>query len=85
MFTAKQIKDRMEEQPFKPFRLCMSDGKTFDITNHAAAIVKRHFVEVGIDLDPDGIAADFDRCAIIHITRIRDLPRSKRQSAKGRK
>lgn len=73
MFNAEQIKKLMDAQPFKPFRICMSGGKTYDITNHDAAWVTRQYVEVGIDLDPKGIAGDVDRCAIIHITRISDL------------
>ncbi len=51
----------------------MSDGKSFDITNHDMAFVKRNAVEVGIDLDPKGFAEAFAECAIIHITRIEDL------------
>jgi hypothetical protein len=73
MVNAEQIKKLVDAQPFKPFRICTSDGKTYDITNHDAAFVKRQYVEVGIDLDPHGIAENFDRCAIMHITRIQDL------------
>lgn len=73
MFTATQIKERMDTQPFTPFRICMSDGKTYDITNHDMAFVKRNAVEIGLDTDPDGLAMQFANCAIIHITRIEDL------------
>jgi hypothetical protein len=73
MFNTEQIKKLMDAQPFKPFRICMSDGKTYDITNHDAAFVTRHYVEVGIDPNPRGISEEIDRCAIIHITRIEDL------------
>lgn len=73
MFSAQQLKDRMNSQPFRPFRLCLSDGKTFDITNHDAAFIKRNAVEIGLDADPNGLAERFVECAIIHITRIEDL------------
>ncbi len=73
MFSAQQLKDRMNSQPFRPFRLCLSDGKTFDITKHDAAFVKRNAVEIGLDADPNGLAERFVECAIIHITRIEDL------------
>jgi hypothetical protein len=73
MLNAQQLKDRINSQPFKPFRLCLSDGKTFDITNHAAAFVKRNAIEIGLDADPNGLAERFVECAIIHITRIEDL------------
>jgi hypothetical protein len=73
MFNAQQLKDRINSQPFKPFRLCLSDGKTFDITNHDAAFVKRNSIEIGLDADPNGLAERFVECAIIHITRLEDL------------
>lgn len=73
MFNAQQLKERMKSQPFKPFRLCLSDGKSFDITNHDAAFVKRNAIEIGLDADPNGIAERFVECAIIHITRIEGL------------
>jgi hypothetical protein len=36
MITAIEIKERMDAQPFKPFRLCLSGGKSYDITNPAS-------------------------------------------------
>ena len=73
MFTAKQIKEMMDAQPFKPFRICMSDGKIYDVPNHDAAFVTKNYIEVGLDLDVTGIAENVGRCAILHITRIDDL------------
>jgi hypothetical protein len=73
MFTAEQIKTLMTAQPFKPFRICMSDGKVYDVPNHDAAFVTRGYIEVGLDIDAGGIALNLARCAIIHITLIEDL------------
>jgi hypothetical protein len=73
MIDAQQLKDRINSQPFKPFRLCLSDGKIFDITNHDVAFVKRNAIEIGLDANPNGLAERFVECAIIHITRIEDL------------
>jgi hypothetical protein len=74
MFTALQIRERMKEQPFKPFRICMSDGRTFDVTNHDMAFVQRNTVRVGIDLDSNSFAERYAECAIMHITSIDDIP-----------
>ncbi len=73
MFTAKQIKEMMNAQPFKPFRIHLSDGSVHEVPNHDAAIVAHSSVEVATGLDTDGIAEWSTRCAIIHITRIEDL------------
>jgi hypothetical protein len=69
-----ELKERMELQPFKPFRICMSDGKTYDITNHDMMFVKRNAVLVGIDFDDNSIAERLVECALLHITRLEDIP-----------
>lgn len=74
MITALELKQRMDAQPFKPFRICMTDGKTYDITNHDMMFVKRNAVMVGLNFDADSIAERFAECAILHITRVEDIP-----------
>lgn len=76
MITAKQIRELLAAKPFKPFRICMSDGTHYDIANHDSAFVGKNTVEVGLNLDPDGFAEYFARCSILHITRLVDLPES---------
>jgi hypothetical protein len=76
MITAKQLRELLQARPFKPFRICMSDGAHYDITNHDMAFVGRNTVEIGLNLDPDGFAEYFARCSILHITRLEDLQES---------
>jgi hypothetical protein len=73
MMTAALLKQRMEAKPFRPFRLHLSDGKSYDVTNHDAMFVKRNVVEIGTDLDADSIAERFVRCSILHIPSVEDL------------
>ncbi len=74
--TAKQIRELLEAKPFKPFRICMSDGTSYEITHHDMAWVTKNTVEVGINLDADRLAEYVARCSILHITRLEDLPES---------
>ena len=73
MFSAKEIKQLMDADPFRPFKIYLSDGSSYQVPNHDAALVFRNFVEVGLNRDPDGILDTAVRCAIIHISRIEDL------------
>ena len=73
MINAVDLKERMNTQPFKPFRICMSDGKSYEITNHDMMFVKRNAVLVGMDLDDNSIAERLVECALLHITRIEDM------------
>ncbi len=77
MFTARQLKERMEEQPFRPFRIRMSNGQSYDIPNHDAAWVLRDSVEIGLDPDAAGMVSLTRRCAILHIASIEDIPTPK--------
>ena len=74
MITAKQIRELLDARPFRPFRICMSDGMQRDIIHHDMAWVLKGTVEVGINLDADGFAEYATRCSILHITRLEDIP-----------
>jgi hypothetical protein len=39
MFTALHFKERLNQYPFTPFRIYMSDGKQYDIPNHDVAMI----------------------------------------------
>jgi len=77
IITAEQLRARVNEQPFRPFRITMSDGRAFDVPNHDVAFVKKNTIEVGTNLDARSWAQKYVECAILHITSIADLPASK--------
>jgi hypothetical protein len=76
MFNAKFLRNLMNEQPFKPFRIHTRDGKSYDVTNHDNAMVTQNFIEVGIELNDDSIPGMVARCAILHITNVEDLKKT---------
>ena len=76
MIAAKQVRELLAAKPFRPFRICMSDGTHRDITHHDMAWVTKNTVEVGINMDADGFAEYVARCSILHITKLEDLPES---------
>ena len=74
MITAMQLRERMNENPFRPFRITLSDGRVFNVPNHDVAFVKRNSIEIGINLDSRSFAQKYVNCAILHITSIEDIP-----------
>ncbi len=70
MFTAKHIKGLMDANPFIPFKIRMSNGKTYDVPNHDAAFVSQNIVEVGTDMNSDNIPRHIVQCSILHIAEI---------------
>jgi hypothetical protein len=73
MFNAKQLKDFMDAKPFRPFKVLMSDGRSYEVPNHDAAFVTQNKIEIGLDLNRDGIARRSVYCAILHIARVEEL------------
>jgi hypothetical protein len=59
-------------RPFSPFRICMTDGRTYDVRHPDLLIVlrSRAIVGVGGDQVPD---RDED-VALLHVVRIEPLP-----------
>ena len=73
MFSAKDIKELMDAKPFRPFKVYLSDGSSYEVNNHDMAFVTKNNVEIGLHLDPDGIAERTVKCDILHISRIEEL------------
>jgi hypothetical protein len=73
MITVTELRERMQENPFKPFRVHTSDGKAYDITNHDMMFIKRNGVEIALDLDANAVAEKFAKVALLHITALEDL------------
>jgi hypothetical protein len=73
MFTAQQLREIMRANPFKPFRIHLTNGKTFDVPNHDSAFVGGSWIEVATRLDTHGFPEWSTRCAILHIAQIEDL------------
>lgn len=51
----------------------MTDGSIYDVPNHDAAFVTQSKIEIGLDLNKDGIARRSVHCAILHITQVEEL------------
>ena len=64
----------VRRQPFKPFRIHMSDGVSYDIRHPELVLVFPRRVVVVIPSDHrEGLMQDLHYCAILHITRREEL------------
>jgi hypothetical protein len=71
--TVQTFKKLLTQQPFQPFRLIMSSGKTYDVRHPEMAMLTRTDILVGIDIADDGVPAEFDICSLLHVTAIEPL------------
>lgn len=74
VFKADDFIDRLQEQPFIPFRIHMSDGSHYDVPHPELAIVfPRHLAVMIPSARRPGLMQKLRRCGIIHITRLENL------------
>ena len=54
----EDIREFLRRQPFRPFRLTLTDGRTYDVMHPELAMVGRSSMEVGLARpgDPENIA-----------------------------
>lgn len=68
--TYPTFRDLLFQRPFKPFRVVMSSGKTYDVRHPEMALLTRSDLLVGIDDADDEVPADFKICALLHVTAV---------------
>ena len=71
--TLQTFRDLLTQRPFRPFRLVMSSGQTYEVRHPEMAWLTRTDLLVGIDAADDGVPAEFKICSLLHITAIEPL------------
>ncbi len=67
------FKELLTQRPFKPFRLVMSSGQTYEVRHPEMALLTKTDILVGIDETDDGVPAEFKICSLLHVTAIEPL------------
>jgi len=71
--TVQTFRDLFNERPFKPFRIVMSSGQTYEVRHPEMAFVTKTDLLVGLDIEDDGVPASFKICSLLHVTAIEPL------------
>ncbi len=79
--TVQTFREILAQRPFKPFRLVMSSGQTYEVRHPEMAWLTRTSILVGLDDSEDGVPAEFKICSLLHVTAVEPLPSGSRQSA----
>jgi hypothetical protein len=68
---AEEIRKELRNQPFRPLRIYLSDGKTYDVKHPEMAFLTRSSIHVGIESKlGSGVADDYDLVSLLHVVRI---------------
>jgi hypothetical protein len=84
---AEDIQGLVRAQPFRPFRIHVSDGSHYDVRDPLFVLVWRLRVEIGLKPDEGGLPKKAVFVDPAHITRVTFLngqrPRRRRRSGRG--
>ena len=70
----EDIRELKDAQPFVPFRICLTDGKSYDVPHRDFVMVARTVIDIGIASSPGtGIYDQIVQVAPLHIVRIENL------------
>jgi hypothetical protein len=69
------IRMLLRRQPFRPLRITLTDGRTYDVLHPELALLGRSYMEVGLPKqeDPDNIADRLITISLLHIMQIEPL------------
>lgn len=81
--TVQSFRELLLQRPFKPFRLVMSSGQSYEVRHPETALLTRESILVGIDDSDDGVPAEFKICSLLHVTAVEPLSSSARQASDG--
>jgi hypothetical protein len=71
--TVQTFRELLSQRPFKPFRIVMSSGQTYDIGHPEMAWLTRSDILVGVKETDEGVPAEFRICSLLHVTAIEPL------------
>jgi len=71
----EDVREFLRRQPFQPFRLTLTDGRTYDVMHPELAMVGRSWVQVGLARpgDPENIAERLISVSLLDIMQIEPL------------
>jgi len=71
--TLQTFRELLAQRPFRPFRLVMSSGKTYEVRHPELAWLTRSDILIGVGETDDGIPAEFRICSLLHVATIEPL------------
>lgn len=74
--TVQIFRELLSHRPFRPFRLVMSSGQTYEVRHPEMAFLTRTDLLVGVGETEDGVPAEFRICSLLHVATIEPMSAS---------
>jgi hypothetical protein len=70
----EDIRELREAEPFVPFRICLTDGKSYDVPHRDFVMIARNVIDIGLARTTgEGIYDQIARISPLHIVRVENL------------
>ena len=63
----------LQQEPFRPFRLVMSSGQSYEVRHPEMALLTRSDLLVGVGNSKDGVPAEFRTCSLLHVATVEPI------------
>lgn len=73
-----------KKQPFRPFRVFLSDGAAYDVRHPEMILVTQREIAIGIERNGGELPFEMAYCDPIHVTRIEFIDRRRSNGARRR-
>jgi hypothetical protein len=81
MIKLEDLLERLQEAPFRPFRVNMSDGNAYAVRHPDQVMVFSHKLIIGMGGNGSRAFTRDVHCSILHIVSLEDLPAQPGQQA----
>jgi hypothetical protein len=83
---AEDIRRWQRRQPFQPFRLCLTDGRAYEVRHPELIFVSKRWVSVGLTdgpAEPDAVPEHVAEIDVLHVVRLEPVVTSSSPTANG--
>ena len=71
--TVQTFRELLSQQPFRPFRLVMSSGQSYEVRHPEMAMLTRSDMLIGVEPGDDNVPAAFRICSLLNVTTVEPL------------
>lgn len=71
--TLQTFRELLARRPFRPFRVVMSSGQSYEVRHPEMAMLTRTDLLAGAGEIEDGVPAEFRICSLLHVATIEPI------------
>jgi hypothetical protein len=68
--TVQTFRELLSQRPFRPFRLVMSSGESYEVRHPEMAMLTRTDLLVGVGESEEGVPTEFRICSLLHVATV---------------